>query len=64
MAIQKYRYRRAVGAHNKGDTFEADERDPSVVSLLGAGYADPVLEPAREPEPAPKWVHEQGKEED
>lgn len=47
---QQYRYSKAVDAHSKGDTFTADENNPYVLALLGAGYADPVLEPIPEEE--------------
>lgn len=45
MVTRRYRYNRSVEAHNKGDVFEADPKDPILQSLLGAGYADPVYEP-------------------
>ena len=44
MRTSKFRYNRAVDAHNKGDVFEADSNSPQVQALLGAGYADPVFE--------------------
>lgn len=55
--MARYRYNRAVGAHNKGDEFEADPNQLFVQSLLGAGYAEPVTEPddgADEGEPS-EW---------
>lgn len=40
---QRYVYNRAVNAANKGDQFVGDSEDPYVESLVGAGYANPVM---------------------
>lgn len=60
MSTRRYRYNRAVDAHNKGDEFEASPDDRTVQSLLGAGYAEPVLElvPVEELDPTdePEFV--------
>lgn len=41
---KRYRMNRAVGVFNKGDTFESDDKQPMVMALLGAGYAELVYE--------------------
>lgn len=56
--MAKYVYNRAVGAHNKGDTFEADPEQPFVQSLLGAGYAEPVLDTGEDEEAAARVYEE------
>lgn len=44
MARKRFRMNRAVGIMNKGDEFTGDPEDATIASLVGAGYADPILE--------------------